>query len=88
MLPPDFNIVVGLTDDAVAVEVSGDLDAASAGRLRAVLHGIFQAGHCRVVVDLARIGKVDGSAQETLARVRKRARAQGGDVVVRWAGAR
>lgn len=88
VLPPDFNIVVGLSGDAVAVQVSGDLDSASAGRLRAVLNGIFQSGHRRVVVDLARIGRVDGSAHEMLARVLKRARAQGGDLVVHWAGAR
>ena len=88
MLPQEFNIVVGLSGDAVAVSVSGDLDSESAGRLRAVLYGILQAGHRRVVVDLARIGSVDGSAQEVMARVRKRARAQGGDLVVHWAAVR
>lgn len=88
MLPPDFNIVVGLSGDAVAVSVSGDLDRDSAGRLRAVLYGILRAGHRRVVVDLARIGKIDGNAQEMLARMLKRARAQGGDLVVHRAGAR
>ncbi|HYT39181.1 MAG TPA: STAS domain-containing protein [Acidimicrobiia bacterium] len=87
MVPPEFNIVVGLTGDAVAVSVSGDLDSDSAGRLRAVLNGILRAGHRRVVVDLARIGSVDGSAQEMLTRVLKRARAQGGDMVVHGAGA-
>jgi len=85
-LPPEFNIVVGLTgDDAVAVSVSGDLDSDSVGRLRAVLFGILRAGHHRVVVDLARTGRVDGRAQEMLARVLKRIRAQGGDMTVHWA---
>jgi anti-sigma B factor antagonist len=88
VLPPDFNIVVGMSGDAVAVKVSGDLDSDSAGRLRAVLYGILQAGHRRVVVDLARIGHVDGTAQEMLGRALKRARAQGGELVVHWAGAR
>ena len=88
MLPSEFNIVVGLTGDAVAVSVSGDLDSDSTGRLRAVLHGILRSGHHRVVVDLARIGSVDRSAQEMLARMLKRARSQGGDLVVHWAGAR
>jgi anti-anti-sigma regulatory factor len=40
-----------------------------------------------MVVDLARIGSVDGSAQEMLARVLKRVRSQGGDMVVHWAAA-
>jgi anti-anti-sigma factor len=84
--PPDFNIVVGLTGDAVAVSVSGDLDSDSAGRLRAVLYGILRAGHRRVVLDLARIGSVDSSAKEMLAKVSKRARSQGADLTVRWAG--
>jgi len=87
VVPPEFNIVVGLAGDAVAVSVSGDLDSESAGRLRAVLHGILPAGHRRLVVDLARIGSVDGSAQEMLARMLKRVRSQGGDMVVHWAGA-
>ncbi len=83
MPSPEFNIVVGLSaDDAVEVSVSGDLDPASISRLRAVLSGILRAGHQRVVVDLARIGAVDGRAEEMLTRVRKRLRAQGGDMVV------
>ena len=78
--------MVGLTgDDAVAVSVSGNLDPDSVGRLRAVLFGILRAGHHRVVVDLARTGRVDGRAQEMLARVLKRIRAQGGDMTVHWA---
>ncbi|MDQ1500035.1 MAG: hypothetical protein QOD57_5246 [Actinomycetota bacterium] len=87
MVPPEFNIIVGMTGDAVAVSVSGDLDSDSAGRLRAVLLGIFRAGHRRVVVDLARIGSVDGRAQEMLARMLKRVRAQGADMIVHWAAA-
>jgi anti-anti-sigma regulatory factor len=85
VVPADFNIVVGLTgDDAVAVSVSGDLDTDSIGRLRTVLSGILRAGHRRVVVDLARTVVPDG-AQEILAKMLKRARSQGGDLVVRWA---
>ena len=86
LLSPDFNIVVGLVgDDAVKVSVSGDLDPDTLGRLRAVLFGILRAGHRRVVVNLARIGAVDNRAKEMLDKVLKRARAQGGDMVVHWA---
>lgn len=85
MLSPEFNIVVGLAgDDAVKVSVSGDLDADTVGRLRAVLNGILRAGHRRVVVDLARSGAVDGNAREMLARVLNRAKAQGGEMSVHW----
>ena len=88
MLSPEFNIVVGLAgDDAVEVSVSGDLDPETVGRLRAVLYGILRAGHRRVVVDLARIGAMDGGTREALAKMLKRARAQGGDMVVHWAPA-
>ncbi|HKY77187.1 MAG TPA: STAS domain-containing protein [Acidimicrobiia bacterium] len=88
MLSPEFNIVVGLSgDDAVEVAVSGDLDPESVGRLRAVLHGILRAGHRRVVVDLAGSGSLDGRAKEMLNKMLKRARAQGGDMVVRWQAA-
>lgn len=83
MLSPEFNIVVGLAGgDAVEVSVSGDLDSESVSRLRAVLNGIRRAGHRRVVVDLARIGRVDANARETLGKVLKRMRAQGGEMVV------
>lgn len=89
MLSPEFNIVVGLSgdDDAVEVSVSGELDPESVGRLRAVLYGILRAGHRRLVVDLADSGSVDGGAKEMLANILKRARAQGGDMVVRWEAA-
>jgi anti-anti-sigma regulatory factor len=88
LLSPEFNIVVGLSgDDAVEVAVSGDLDPDSVGRLRAVLNGILRAGHRRVVVDLADSGEVDGRAKEMLAKTLKRARAQGGDMVVHWEAA-
>jgi anti-anti-sigma regulatory factor len=84
-VPPEFNIVVGLTgDDAVEVSVWGDLDRDSVSRLRAVLYGILRAGHQRVVVDLVRIGSVDGSARDTLARLLKRIRAQGGEMTIHW----
>jgi anti-anti-sigma regulatory factor len=73
LLSQDFNIVVGLSgDDAVEVSVSGDLDPDTLSRL---------------VVDLARTGSVDGSTSETLTKILKRARAQGGDMVVHWAAA-
>ena len=85
MLSPDFNIVVGLAgNDAVEVSVSGDLDPETVSRLRAVLAGILRSGHRRVVVDLVRIGACDGSAKEMLVKLLKRARAQGGDMVIHW----
>jgi anti-anti-sigma regulatory factor len=88
MLSPEFNIVVGLSgDDAVEVSVSGDLDPESVSRLRAVLSGILRAGHRRVVVDLAHSKSVDGRAREMLNKMLKRARALGGDMVVRWQAA-
>jgi anti-anti-sigma regulatory factor len=88
LLSPDFNIVVGLSgDDSVEVSVSGDLDPDTLSRLRAVLYGILRAGHRRVVVDLGQSHPVDDNTKETLAKVLKRARAQGGDMVVHWAAA-
>lgn len=86
LLSPEFNIVVGMAgDDAVEVSVSGDLDPDTLGRLRTVVYGILRAGHRRVVVDLARIGVMDGSTKEMLAKMLKRARALGGDMVVHGA---
>jgi anti-anti-sigma regulatory factor len=80
---PEFNIVVGLAgDDAVEVSVSGDLDNERVSRLRTVLHGILRAGHHRLVVNLAGTGPLDRACEEMLARILKRARAQGGDMVV------
>ena len=87
-MSPEFNIVVGLAgDNAVEVSVSGDLDPDTLGRLKAVIHGIFRAGHRRVVVDLARSRAVDGSTKEMLTKLLKRARAQGGEMIVHWAPA-
>jgi hypothetical protein len=79
---------VGMTgDDTVEVSVSGDLDPETLDRLRAVLYGILRAGHRRVVVDLVKSGPVDGGTKDSLTKILKRARAQGGDMVVHWAAA-
>jgi anti-anti-sigma factor len=82
VLSSEFNIVVGLHGDAVDVSVSGDLDSESSGRLREVLYGILRAGHRRMVLNLAKTGSVDAAAEEMLARLHKRLRAQGGDMIV------
>jgi anti-anti-sigma regulatory factor len=85
LLSPEFNIVVGMAGpDAVAISVSGDLDPDAFGRLRAVLDGVVRAGHRRVVIDLARIGAMDGRTREMLTKQLKRLKAQGRDMVVHW----
>ena len=87
MLPADFAIVVGMDGPRVAVAVSGHLNAEAAARVRDVVVEIFRAGHRNLVIDLATIRAADPVELRRLTQALKRCRAQGGELVLRFAGA-
>ena len=86
MLPADFAIVVGMDGPRVWVAVSGHLNSEAAARVRDVVVAIFRAGHRNLVVDLATICSADPVELRILTQALKRCRAQGGELVLRFAG--
>lgn len=66
--------------DAVTVRVRGEIDLASAPRLRAALLDVDRRGHRYVEVDLGAVDLVDSAGIGVLIGALRRARLAGGDL--------
>jgi anti-sigma B factor antagonist len=69
-------------DGSVRLAIEGELDAVSVSDLRADLEKLLARQPSRVEVDLSRLRMVDSSGVGALVSLYKRARAQGGNVVL------
>jgi anti-sigma B factor antagonist len=77
-----FTISTTADDGSVRLAIEGELDAVSVSDLRSDLEQLLARRPPRVEVDLARLRMVDSSGVGALVSLYKRARAQGGTVVV------
>jgi len=64
------------------VEVTGEVDAYTAAKLREQLVGLSRGGHHRLVLDMAAVAFMDSSGLGVLVGAAKRARVGGGEVVI------
>jgi anti-sigma B factor antagonist len=83
---PDFDgfgIHVLQTDGAAMVCLAGELDIATAPRLRQELLWLVNSGVRAVTVDLARLTFIDSSGLSVLVMAMKRFREAGGDLELR-----
>jgi anti-anti-sigma factor len=71
-----------LADDVMRIAPEGRLDAVTVPAFEAALTEHLDAGRTRLVVDLAGVTYVSSSGLRALLSVRRRARADGGDVVL------
>ena len=69
-------------DDAAVVSLSGDLDVATAPRLRDELLGLSNRGIRAVMVDLAQLEFIDSSGLGVLVSALRRFREHGGDLAL------
>jgi anti-sigma B factor antagonist len=69
-------------DGTARLAIEGELDAVSVSELRPELEKLLARQPSRIDVDLARLRMVDSSGVGALVSLYKRARAQGGSVVV------
>jgi anti-sigma B factor antagonist len=69
-------------DGSMRLAIEGELDAVSVSDLRGDLEKLLARQPARIEVDLARLRMVDSSGVGALVSLYKRARAQGGSVVV------
>lgn len=74
-----------LSSDGGSIEViqaEGRLDAEAAPALESALNTALSAGHTRIVLDLSKVTYISSSALRVLVGAWRRARAQGGDIVL------
>jgi anti-anti-sigma factor len=71
-----------VTDEALFVRVTGELDAASVGRLEVVLDDAIGLGARRIEMDLSGLSFVDSSGLAVLIRTQQRVAHRGGALVV------
>lgn len=80
---PEFDLLtMGSADEAV-VKVVGELDLATAPRLRDVLVELADQGATQVTVDLTEMDFIDSTGLSVLIAALKRLRESGGDLALR-----
>ena len=76
----DMTVVVEDLDDWVLARVAGDVDVATAPRLREQLVRLISDGQAKVVLDLDGVDFLDSTGLGVIVGVLKRARTHGGDL--------
>ena len=79
---PDFNIEVIRTHSDAVVRVTGELDLATAPRLRGEFIGLVDGGVRSVTVDLSKMGFIDSTGLSVLVSGLKRFREHGGELTL------
>jgi anti-sigma B factor antagonist len=76
----DLSVRVDDLEGWAVARVAGDVDVATAPRLRERLVGIIAEGRPRVVLDLEEVDLLDSTGLGVIVSVLKRARTMGGDL--------
>jgi anti-anti-sigma factor len=71
-----------LNDQVGSVTPQGRLDAVTVPLLEAAIDDQFSTGHVRLVINLAEVSYISSSGLRALLSARRRAQAEGGDVVL------
>jgi anti-anti-sigma factor len=78
-----FTAVLRRDEGRTIIELHGELDAATAGRVDAYLDDALQAGERRVVIDLQHVAFIDSAGIGAIVRSLKRVRAADGELSLR-----
>ena len=80
---PEFSLSVSTEGDRSVIRVAGELDLATAPKLRAAVLDLLREQVIHVEVDLAELGFIDSSGLSVLVGALKRLREPGGDLRLR-----
>jgi anti-sigma B factor antagonist len=80
---PPFGVVVRHAEGDVIVELTGELDLATAPRLRDRLASLSEDGQDRTILDLTHLDFIDSTGLSVLAMAYTRAQSSGGAMLVR-----
>src|SRR5687768_17375780 len=69
-------------EDALVLEVAGELDALSVTQLRDTIDRVVEEAPARVVLDLSGLKQIDSSGVGAIVSLYKRVRARGGSIAV------
>jgi anti-sigma B factor antagonist len=81
--PHELRVERSSDGDTQVVQAAGDLDAASADRLRGAIDDVFAEGHASVVVDMSEISFIDSSGLSVLIHAYKQAADRDGTLTLR-----
>ena len=80
--PGELDIEVTKADGATIVAIAGELDLATAPKLRTVLAEVTASNHDAIRIDLARVSFLDSSAISVLVEAQQRLQAEGTSLVL------
>ena len=78
----DFSTEVNATDEATVIHVRGEIDMATAGRLRDVIEP-HMGPNQKIILDLAEVEFMDSSSLKVLVQARGRLTEDGGSLILR-----
>ena len=78
----DFSTEVNATDEATVIHVRGEIDIATAGRLRDVIEP-HMGPKQKIILDLSEVEFMDSSALHVLVQARGRLTEDGGSLILR-----
>jgi anti-sigma B factor antagonist len=82
MAAEDFSTEVNATDEATVIHVRGEIDMATAGRLRDVIEP-HMGPNQKIILDLSEVEFMDSSSLKVLVQARGRLTENGGSLILR-----
>jgi anti-sigma B factor antagonist len=82
LMAEDFSTEVNATDEATVIHVRGEIDMATAGRLRDVIEP-HMGPKQKIILDLSEVEFMDSSSLKVLVQARGRLTENGGSLILR-----
>lgn len=77
-----LEVDVRYQDDIPVVEARGECDLITSRKLKEMVDGLVDAGHCKIVFDFRGMTYIDSSGFRTLLEAKSRVSEKGGDIAL------